>query len=382
MKPTKTDKRKDFYLDLLIPIVSLWMFFDTKCKYIYDKSFDYKREEPYVLLANHTFMFDVIHVPLKLKVHPFIVASQNLFSKQPLKFLLAKVAHAIPKSKGASDIRTAKELIGAVRRQYPILIFPEGNTTFNGETNYIEESTMKLIKKLKIDVVACNVKGGYLSKPRWATGKRKNRRAKLHFKVILKGEDIKDISLEEISKTVNEGLYSNDYEYQRKEMIPHPGKKLAEGIENILYICPECESIGAIEAHKSTIKCNSCGNEGFINKYGFIEGFKFDNTVDWDKWQRKFDKNLINEVIESPGKIYLVNDVDFNRKFLGNITIRYEDKKFIITGGTEMVFPFDEIKNPIVTLRREFNINFEGEHYLILIEKYITSFLRVVQEKY
>ncbi len=382
MKPTKADKRKDFYLKLYIPFVRVWMFFDMKSKYVFDKSFDNKRKEPYLLLANHTFLFDVIHIPLKLKIQPFMVASQNLFSKQPLKFLLIKVAHAIPKSKGTSDIRTAKEIIGAVKRQYPIFICPEGNTTFNGETNYIEESTMKLIRKLKIDVVACNVKGGYLSKPRWATGKRRNRHVELHYKVIIKAEDIKNMSLEEISSAVNEGLYNNDYEYQRKEMIPHPGKKLAEGIENILYTCPECESIGSMKANKSTIRCNSCGNEGFVNKYGFIEGFKFDNTVEWDNWQRKFDKSLINEVIESPGKIYLVNDVDFTRKFLGNITIRYADKKFIIKGGTEIVFPFDKIGNPIVTLRREFNINFEEKHYLIIIEKYITSFLRVVQEKY
>ena len=66
------------------------------------------------------------------------------------KFLLEKIAHAIPKFKGTSDIRTARGLIGAVKRGYPICIFPEGNTTFNGETTYIEESTMKLIKKLKI----------------------------------------------------------------------------------------------------------------------------------------------------------------------------------------------------------------------------------------
>jgi len=190
MEPTKQDRREDFLMTLVKPFVRVWMFFDTRHTYIYENGFSPKRTEPYVLLGNHTFMFDVIHVPLPLKKVPFIVASHNLFVKQPTKFLLSKIAHAIPKTKSASDIRTARELIGAVKRGYPICIFPEGNTTFNGETTYIEDSTMKLIKKLEIDLVTVKVEGGYLSKPRWATSKRKNRRAKFTFKIAIPKESV------------------------------------------------------------------------------------------------------------------------------------------------------------------------------------------------
>ena len=123
-----------------------------------------------------------------------------MFVKQPTKFLLSKIAHAIPKTKSASDIRTARELIGAVKRGYPICIFPEGNTTFNGETTYVEESTMKLIKKLNIDVVTVKVEGGYLSKPRWATSKRKNRRAKFTFKITIPKEQLPELSVEDINR--------------------------------------------------------------------------------------------------------------------------------------------------------------------------------------
>lgn len=382
MKPTAKDKRHDLFLKLIIPLVRVWMFFDMRTEYIFDKSFIVKRQEPYVLLANHTFMFDVVHVPINLGKKPFIVASHNLFTKQPLKFLLEHIAHAIPKTKNASDIRTARELLGAVKRGYPILIFPEGNTTFNGETTYVEESTMKLIKKLKKDVVVCLCQGGYLSKPRWATGSRKNRRVKFEFKVVIKGEDIKNLSFTEISDIVNKEMYSNDYEYQRQVMIPHKGKKLAEGIENILYICPECNSFGTIKAQGNTIMCTHCDNEGKINDYGFIEGFRFDNTVEWDHFQREFNHKLVDEVIESPAKIYLVDDQTLSRKYLGEVTIKYEDKKYIVSGDINREFLIEDIKTPTVTLRRNFNITVDGEHYLIKIEKYVTSFLRVIQNKY
>ena len=190
------------------------------------------------------------------------------------------------------------------------------------------------------------------------------------------------MTIEEISKTVNEALYNNDYVYQREVMIKHKGKKLAEGLENILYICPECQTFGSLETQGNQIKCNHCNNIGEYTEYGFIDGFKFDNTVDWDRWQRKYDSKIKNEIIESPIRIYEIDDISLSRKYLGEGTIKYENLTFKVSGALDKIFEFDKVKIPIITLRRNFNITYEGVHYLIKIEKYVTSFLRVIQDKY
>lgn len=381
MERTRKDKRKDILLKIIIPFARIWMFLDAKVNREYI-DFSHKTKEPYILVANHTFMFDAVHVPIPLKVSPFIVANQNLFTKQPLKFVLNEIAHAIPKSKGASDLRTAKELIRAVKKNYPILIFPEGDTTFNGETNYIEESTMKLIKKLKVDVVACRGQGGYLSKPRWALQKRRNRRIKLTYKRIIKKEDLQDLSLEEISEIVNTELYSNDYEYQRKAMIKHPGKDKARGIENVLYKCPDCESNMTITSSGDNIECSYCGTVGWIDDYGFIGGFKYDNIVEWDRYQKSKSHELIDCDFQSTGKLFYMNSQDQSRNFIGEVTLRYKEEAFYITGAADMRVPFSEIKNPMITLRRNFNFGYKGEAYMIKVDQYVASFLRVVQDKY
>lgn len=381
MEKTKKDKRIDRTFMIVVPLAKIWMFFDTKIKREYI-DFSPKTTDPYIMLGNHTFMFDVVHVPLKLKKHPFIVANQNLYMKQPLKFVLNELAHTIPKSKGASDIKTAKDLIKSVRKNYPILIFPEGDTTFSGETNYIEESTMKLVKKLKVDVIAVKVSGGYLSKPRWATEKRKNRKAKMVYKTIIKKEELKDLTVEEISKIVNEELYHNDYEYQREVMIKHPGKNKALGLENILYMCPECNSKLTLQTSGDHIECTNCGTVGTVNDYGFIEGFKYDNTVDWDRWQKENNDDLRKCVFESSGKMFQLNSDDQSREFLGKVEIKYEKCTFYITGEYNLVVPLSEIKTTIITLRRNFNFIYNDISYLIKIEQFVTSFLRVAQNKY
>lgn len=382
MKKTRLDHQQDFILNLIRPLVMLWMRIDAKRQVNLGQGVSFKRKEPFIMLANHTFLFDVIHVPLRFRNVPFIVASQTLFKKQPTKFLVTQIAHVIPKSKGASDTSTVRELIGAVRKGYPILIFPEGDTTFYGETNYIEESTMKLIKKLEIDLITCNVKGGYLSKPRWATGKRRKRQISLDYQLTIPKEKIKDLSIVEINEIIKKALYHNDYEYQRDVMIPHPGKTLAEGIENVVYLCPFCEAINSIESNKNQLTCNVCGKKGTIDQYGFIQNFKFDNLISWNQYQMQFAKQLRASIIETSGFLNYMSLVDDHLEAVGDTNIVYKDYAFHLSKSIDLIIPIQEISNATVTLRRDFGFMWRERYYLIKLDRYAASLLRIVQDKY
>lgn len=382
MKKRRIDRQQDILLSILRPFVYLWMRMDSKRKTHLGPGISFKRKEPFIMLANHTFMFDVIHVPLRFKNVPFIVASHTLFKKNATKFLVTQVAHVIAKSKGQSDTSTVRDLIGAVKRGYPILIFPEGDTTFYGETGYIEPSTMKLIKKLNLDVVVCKVKGGYLSKPRWATGKRKNRRASFHYEILIPKEKVKELSLEEITKIVKSALYHNDYDYQREVMIPHPGKRLAEGLENVVYVCPMCEGVHTLETKGNQIKCRKCSQEGYIDQYGFIQNFKFDNLIDWDNYQKGFTKALRDSVLETEGELYHLHDEDNSLDELGRIKLKYEHKTFYISGDYKETIPLEKVQNATITLRRDFGFIYQEKNYLIKLDQYGAAFLRIAQDKY
>lgn len=382
MKRTFKDIQQNILLSMIRPLVYIWMRIDAKRKVHLPPNIRFNRKEPYIMLANHTFMFDVVHVPLRFKNVPFIIASQTLFTKQPAKFLVTQVAHVIPKSKGKSDLKTIKMIYDAVKRGYPILIFPEGDTTFYGETGYVEESTMKLIKKLKLDVLTCNVKGGYLSKPRWATGKRKYHQIELFYDLTIKKEQLQDLSVAEISKIINDALYHNDYEYQREHMIPHPGKKLAEGIENVIYICPHCDSVNTITSKDNTISCTACKKEGHIDQYGFIHGFKYDNLIDWNNYQRKFTEKLRNSVIQTEGFMSYLKVENEAQIPVGRISMTYQNGELSITGAYEALIPISEIQNATITLRRDFGFLYNNKHYLINLDQYGASFLRIVQDKY
>ncbi len=382
MKKTRLDRQQDFLLNTLRLPVYLWMRIDAKRKVNRDHEVDFRRREPFVMLANHTFLFDVVHVPMRFLNVPFIIASQTLFTRQPAKFFVTQVAHVIPKSKGKSDINTIRMVFNAVKKGYPILIFPEGDTTFYGETGYIEEATMKLIKKLGLDVITCNVKGGYLSKPRWATGKRRNRRIELNYKLEITKDRLKEMSPEEIGTIVNKALYHNDYEYQRQVMIPHPGKRLAEGLENIVYVCPHCEGVNTIKTEGNAIRCTACKAEGKVDKYGFIQDFVFDNLIDWNKFQRQFGDRLRASTIMSQGYLSFLKIEDESQIMIGEVTLKYCDHNLHVTGAHTETIPIGKIDNATVTLRRDLGFYYNEKHYIFRLEHYSAAFLRVLQEKY
>jgi len=382
MKKTRLDRQQDFLMWLLRPLVYIWMTIDAKRKVITDGKVDFKRKEPFILLANHTFMFDVVHVPLRFKNVPFIVANHTLFKKNSTKFLVSQVAHVIAKSKGQSDSLTVRELITAIKKGYPILIFPEGDTTFFGQTNLLEPSTMKLIKKLGLDVITCRVKGGYLSKPRWATSKRKNRQIELDYQLTIPKEKIIDLSVEEISQIIHQTLHFNAYEDQRIKMISRPAKNPAEGLSDILYVCPICQSIHTIESKGNTVFCKNCQTKGSIDDYGFIHGFSIDNVYDWNEFQRTFDDQLKDRTLNTSGELYTYQQNEQKIDWIGHVDLHYQEQCLTMTGALSLTFDIKKIENPVVTFRRELTFTYEEKHYLIKVDYRVMGLLRTLRDKY
>ena len=382
MKRTFNDIRRDVILKLLKPLVYIWMTLDAKRKIVKQGDFSFRMRKPYVLLANHTYLFDVVHVPLRFPKTPFMIGSSNLFTKKTTRFLVSKIAPVISKAKGESDIKTIREIFNVKKRGYPIAIFPEGDTTYFGETGPIEKATMKLIKKLKIDVYACTVKGGYLSRPRYAKGKRKNKHLELDYRKIIDADDLKTMDLNDIDTIVNDALDHNDYKYQRETMIPHPGKHLAEGMEDVVYVCPHCKAIDSIKTSGNTIRCAHCKKEGHVDKYGFIHGFVYDNLVDWNTFQKTYRGKLLASRLKTTATMYR-NDRESSKRIpMGEVRLTYHDGIFSFHGDVKMKIPVKDIENPTLTLRRDFGFAYEDTDYILKMHHGTMPFLRVCRDKY
>lgn len=242
---------------------------------------------PYLLLANHCNNFDGLFLQCLLSKPINFVVTDSAFKNRALGSLMSLVGF-IPKKKFVSDIKAIRQIIRTTRRGGIVGIFPEGRRSWDGKTVHISKPTYKLIQLLKIPVVTANIKGAYLSEPRWANTKRYGM-VEVELKTLLDAKSLSKMSLGDIEQKITIALEHNEFEWQQDKKIEFKGKALAEGFERLLFTCPECHAIGTMKSAGNKVWCASCDAQYVLDAYGYIHSNKgylpTENITDLNRWQ-------------------------------------------------------------------------------------------------
>lgn len=273
------------------------MFFKKVNLQIKNKEILENVEGPYVLVYNHPSFLDWMYtfIPLYPKKVSAIMAYYYFTN-----YRLGKILHRLgcfPKFLYQPDISAIKNIKKVIKFDGILGIAPEGRLSAYGELETLAPATEKLIKHLNVPVYLGKINGGYMTKPKWAKSIRKGR-VDLEYELILTKEDLNTKTLEEINDILYEKLYYNDFAWQEKNQVEFKGENFAEGLENILYLCPVCKSEFSYESKDSQIKCKCCNTEVTLDNY---YNFKSDNTKipktikDWYLLQKEYEKKNIQD---------------------------------------------------------------------------------------
>ncbi|MBQ4253868.1 MAG: hypothetical protein II712_03475, partial [Erysipelotrichaceae bacterium] len=131
--------------------------------------------------------------------------------------------------------------------------------------------------------------GGYLRSPRWS---RYSRKGKLIGRVVneYSYQQLEDLSVDEIYEIIVRDLQADAFQYQQANRLRYSGKALAEGIENLTYLCPVCHRFDSIHSQGNEFSCD-CGMKGVYDEYGYLSGegiADYNNTVKWNSFQKKW----------------------------------------------------------------------------------------------
>lgn len=348
----------------------------------YYKNMNADIQAPFLVIANHTTVYDPFLLSIGLKEAIYYVTS-DLYFRSPILGFLAKKAGCIPKAKFISEIQIIKALIKCRDNNESIGIYPEGYRIWDGQTDHISPSIAKLIKLLKIPVVAVINKGGYLSMPRWAKFNRKGK-MELHYSLILTRDEIADFSTQQIYEIITNALQHNDTAWQRNKSIVYLGKRPAESLELMLYCCPECHCFETMISHDDKFQCENCGYEVTYDEYGFFRSKKqiyFDNACDWRKFciqQLEKRLQLDDENIFSKREIVLLRErkkgYSFKVYARGEMTF-YRDSFVFYGDNNKIVFSFSEIKGLNVSKKNMIDFYYNGVKYRIDMQNETSSAL-------
>ncbi len=243
---------------------------------------------PYMMLSNHMYFVDFKLAAMGVGFHRVNnVVSIDGYYRRPW---LMELIGAICTRKYTMDLHLVKSIKKVLSRGDILSMYPEARYTPCGTLNYMPESLGKLVKMNKVPVVAVVHHGNYLHSPFWNF--RKKRKVPLYTTMtqILTAEQIKAMSVEEINAALKEGLWYDEYQYQKDNGILITEPFRAEGLHKVLYQCPACGVEHEMDSEGTQIYCKKCGKRWNLNEDGTLSALsgetEFSHVPDWYNWER------------------------------------------------------------------------------------------------
>lgn len=361
-------------LTFLYAIFRTLVFGKIKLKFTWNVPKD-KIEKPSIVLANHGAFIDFAYAGTLLKKHTpnFIVARMYFYQKTLGKIL--RWVGAFPKSMFATDTESAMNCIRVIKRGGVLAMMPEARLSTIGRFEDIQGSTYDFIKKMGVTVYVINIRGDYLAKPKWGKGLRRGSLVEAELNPLFTKEELATLDISEIEKRTLDALYYDELEWLKtRPEVRYRSRRMAEGLENILTRCPECGGRYTLKTKGKELFCQCCSMRTAVDeRYGFTDGFKFENFRDMYDWQRE----KMREEILSDENFALESEVTLKHSSIGGKTILREAGKGICrldrTGltytGTEdgeeisRHFPMDSIYRVLFGSGENFEIYVGKEIY-------------------
>ena len=268
--------------NLLQPLARLWIpfRFRLECEPIREKG-------PMLLIVNHVTAWDPLFMALAMgRKQIYYVASEHIlragFAGKLIKWLVAPIA----RRKGAASLGTVKECLRHLRSGHSVCLFAEGEQSWDGRSIPVVKGTGSLAQAAGVQVVTYRLEGGYLSLPRWGKGLRRGRiRGRVtgvYSPALLGG-----LAKEDINRLLNKSIQENAWERQRQEKARYMGKRPAESLERLLYLCPGCGCVGTLQSRGDQLFC-PCGLRLTYTDTGFFSpDVPFADLSEWEDWQRE-----------------------------------------------------------------------------------------------
>ncbi len=221
-------------------------------------------------------------------------------------FLKDEIIQLLHKNKLSASIQKelSKQFELLKKYNYSIVIFPEKNLPIFGKCEKLPVAITEFLVESNFDLKFLYLIGTYFASPIWSNIHRRTE-TRYFQQFSIEHSRLLDMRVAERNKKINDLMPSSASIYASKFPIVMRSNQLAEGIDTILYCCPNCKTFFSAYAEFNCLKCHECGTLIEFSKDGKI---LFSNTI------TSFDD------IED----FLFNELS-HKEFDNNTLIKYED---------------------------------------------------------
>ena len=243
---------------------------------------------PYLLICNHNSFtdFKVMTAAIFPRRANYVVALDAFIGRE---WIMRKVG-CIAKRKFVNDVQIIRQTQHLLNKGQIVVYYPEARYSLIGTPSELPESFGKMVKHLKVPVVALVMHGHHVDEPNW---NQKSRGVPLEadFNLVLDKDELAGLSAEDVDTRLAEALQYDDFTWRRENGIEIHDPDRAEGLHRVLYQCPRCKTEYRMSSSGSQLHCEACGTTWEMNPLGVLHALEgdtvFSHAPDWYEWQRE-----------------------------------------------------------------------------------------------
>lgn len=253
-------------------------------------------QPPYVLLCNHNAFLDFKVTTAAIFPHRanYVVAIDGFTSPTKKGFAsrewLLRTVGCICKRKFTNDAVLVRQLGRVVRNGDIAVLYPEARYSLCGTNAVLPESLGKLCKLLKVPVVSLIMHGHHINSPVWNLSERGVKPVEAELTCLFTAETLAQASAEDVNSAINAAFTYDDFAWQRARGICVSYPKRAEGLHQVLYQCPHCNTEYQMASEGDALFCQNCHKRWEMDELGSLHAMsgetEFSHIPDWYEWQR------------------------------------------------------------------------------------------------
>ena len=311
----KLPKKINIFWRLLIRLLTVFGLAGTNFKYEQERMELLGKDEPCLILMNHSCFLDmqIAHKILFPRRFNIICTSDAFVGLGGLMNWVMRQIGCVPTQKFVTDLRLIQDMQYCFKElKNSVLMYPEASYSFDGTCTPLPRKMGVLLKKFDVPVVMIETFGAFSRNPLYNELQvRKGVPVSAKVRLLYTREEIKEKSVQELSDGLDTAFGFDHFKWQKEQGLEIHEPFRADGLSRILYKCAHCGTEGKMEGRGTTLTCGHCGKTYELTPLGELRALEgeteFTHIPDWFAWERQ---QVRQEILD--GSYRLDTDVDIS----------------------------------------------------------------------
>jgi len=338
----KLPRKPHMFWRVLIRFLTIFGMMGTKFQYETEGFEKIGKDEPCLVLMNHTCFQDmeVAYRILFPRAVNIVASNDGFIGFFGLMEWLMRTIGCIPTQKFVSDLRLVQDMEYCFKTlKTSVLMYPEACYSFDGTATTLPRKMGILLKKYDVPVVMIRTFGAFGRNPLYNELKiRRHVPITAKATVLFTREEIREKSVKELTEGVENAFRFDNFQWQKEQNLHIDQPFRADGLHRILYKCAHCGAEGQMEGSGTGITCRSCGKHWELTTLGELKAAEGETEIshipDYYRWERQqVRQDILDGTYKLDCDVEIAMQVDYKAIYkVGEGHLTHDRNGFTLTG--------------------------------------------------